>query len=127
MFLTAGAHYIVPDFARVQDVGRSLMVLADQVRCAIAWVYNNAVHLGIDPKQLYVGGRSSGGHLAAVALTTHWPRDSACRRTKEDGMHDLTRSAIGTQQLCRVRRSESRRANPTSPIRPSIAQFSQGK
>jgi arylformamidase len=38
-------------------------------------VYDNATHLGGDPNQLYVGGQSSGGHLAAVALTTDWPRD----------------------------------------------------
>jgi arylformamidase len=45
------------------------------VRRAIAWVYRNAVRFGIDTTQLYVGGQSSGGHLAAVALTTDWPRD----------------------------------------------------
>ena len=71
----AGAHYVVPDFAWVQDVGGSLMVLADQVRRAIAWVYDNAAHLDSDPNRLYVGGQSSGGHLVAVALTTDWPRD----------------------------------------------------
>jgi arylformamidase len=76
MFLPAGAHYVVPDFAWVQDVGGSLMVLADQVRRAIAWVYDNAARLGIDPNQIYVGGQSSGGHLAAVTLTTDWPCDS---------------------------------------------------
>ena len=75
MFLAAGAHYVVPDFAWVQDVGGSLMVLADQVRRAIAWVYDNAARLGIDPNQIYIGGQSSGGHLAAVALTTDWARD----------------------------------------------------
>jgi arylformamidase len=75
MFLAAGAHYVVPDFAWVQDVGGSLMVLADQVRRAIAWVYDNAARFGIDPTQIYVGGQSSGGHLAAVALTTDWPCD----------------------------------------------------
>jgi arylformamidase len=75
MFLAAGAHYVVPDFAWVQDVGGSLIVLADQVRRAIACVYDNAAHLGIDPNQIYIGGQSSGGHLAAVALTTDWPRD----------------------------------------------------
>jgi arylformamidase len=75
MFLAAGAHYVVPDFAWVQDVGGSLMVLADQVRRAIAWVYDNAARFRIDPTQLYISGQSSGGHLAAVALTTDWPRD----------------------------------------------------
>src|SRR4029077_1451353 len=75
MFLAAGVHYVVPDFAWVRDVGGSLMVLADQVRRAIAWVYRNAVRFGIDPTRLYVGGQSSGGHLVAVALMTDWPRD----------------------------------------------------
>src|ERR1700739_505810 len=33
---------------------------------------DNAAHFGGEPNQLYVGGQSSGGHLAAVALTTDW-------------------------------------------------------
>src|SRR5215467_768525 len=75
MFIAAGAHYVVPDFAWVQDVGASLMVLADQVCRAIAWVYRNATRFGGDPNRLYLGGQSSGGHLAAVALTTDWQRN----------------------------------------------------
>jgi arylformamidase len=96
MFLAAGAHYVVPDFAWVQDVGGSLMVLADQVRRAIAWVYDNAARFGVDPTQLYVGGQSSGGHLAAVALTTDWPRDFGLPADTIlggmciSGMYDLT-------------------------------------
>ena len=96
MFLAAGAHYVVPDFAWVQDVGGSLMVLADQVRRAIAWVYDNAAHFGGDPNRLYVGGQSSGGHLAAVALTTEWPgnfglpADMIKGGTCISGMYDLT-------------------------------------
>jgi arylformamidase len=50
MFLAAGAHYVVPDFAWVQDVGGNLMVLADQVRRAIAWVYDNAAHFRRRPE-----------------------------------------------------------------------------
>jgi arylformamidase len=75
MFLAAGAHYVVPDFAWVQDVGGNLMVLADQVRRAIAWVYRNIARFGGGPSRLYIGGQSSGAHLAAVALTTDWQRD----------------------------------------------------
>jgi arylformamidase len=36
MFLAGGAHYVVPDFAWVQDVGGNLMVLTDQVYRAVA-------------------------------------------------------------------------------------------
>ena len=75
MFIAAGAHYVVPDFAWVQDVGGSLIVLADQVCRAIAWVHRNAADFGGDPNRLYLGGQSSGGHLAAVALTTDWRRN----------------------------------------------------
>jgi arylformamidase len=39
------AHYVVPEFAWVQDVGGSLMILADQVRRAVAWVNQNAALL----------------------------------------------------------------------------------
>ena len=74
MLLAAGAHYVVPDFSWVQDVGGSLLVMADQVRRAIAWAYRNAESFGGDVSRLFVGGQSSGGHLAAVALTTDWPR-----------------------------------------------------
>jgi arylformamidase len=72
MFVAAGAHYIVPDFAWVQDVGGKLMVLVDQVRRSVAWVFENIVRFGGNPNRIYVGGQSSGCHLAAVALTTDW-------------------------------------------------------
>jgi arylformamidase len=75
MLAAAGAHYVAPDFSWVQDVGGSLMVLADQVRRAIAWVFRNARHFGGDPRRLFLCGQSSGGHLAAVALTTDWQRE----------------------------------------------------
>ena len=96
MFLAAGAHYVVPDFAWVQDVGGSLMVLADQVRRAAAWVSQNIARFGGDPNRLYLGGQSSGAHLAAVALTTDWLRDFALPGdiikggVCISGMYDLT-------------------------------------
>ncbi len=73
-FIHAGAHCVVPDFAWVQDCGGSLFPMADQVCRAIAWVYRNAASFGGDPDRLYVGGHSSGAHLAAVALTTDSPQ-----------------------------------------------------
>jgi arylformamidase len=75
VFVHAGAHYVVPDFAWVQDVGGSLMRIADQVRRAVAWVHRNAKSFGGDPDRIYVSGHSSGGHLAGVILTTEWPKE----------------------------------------------------
>ena len=75
LFVRAGAHYVVPDFAWVQDVGGSLFPIADQVRRAVAWVYRNAADFGGDPTRLYVSGFSSGAHLAGVLLTTDWAKD----------------------------------------------------
>src|ERR1700693_2702438 len=42
LFVHAGAHYVVPDFTAVQDVGGSLLPMAEQVRRAVAWVHRNA-------------------------------------------------------------------------------------
>ncbi len=95
MFIRAGAHYVVPDFAWVQDCGGSLLPIADQVCRAIAWVYRNAASFGGDPDRLYVGGHSSGAHLAAVALTTDWqsefdlPPDIIKGGLCSSGMYDL--------------------------------------
>lgn len=95
LFVRAGAHFVVPDFAAVQDVGGSLTVMAEQVRRAVAWVYRNARSFGGDPDRLYVCGHSSGAHLAAVVLTTDWvrehqlPADIVKGGLCSSGMYDL--------------------------------------
>jgi arylformamidase len=75
VFINAGAHYVVLDFAAIQDVGGNLMVMAEQVRRAVAWVYKNAESFGGDRNRLYVAGHSSGAHLTGVILVTDWPGD----------------------------------------------------
>src|SRR5262249_49821441 len=95
LFVRAGAHFVVPDFAAVQDVGGSLTPMADQVRRAVAWVYRNARSFGGDPDRLYVAGHSSGAHLAGVVLTTDWarefnlPPDTVKGGLCSSGMYDL--------------------------------------
>jgi len=44
-----------------------------EVRGAVAWLYRNAGHYGVDPQRLYVGGSSAGAHLAAMAAAQDWP------------------------------------------------------
>ncbi len=72
-FVRAGAHFIAPDFDWVQNVGGDLNVLADQTKRAIEWVHSNAASFGGDPNRIWLGGHSSGSHLAGVALTTLQP------------------------------------------------------
>jgi arylformamidase len=72
MFVDAGVNFVVLDFAPVSQFGGDLAPMVAQVRRAIAWVYKNAGAFGGDAARLYLGGHSSGGHLAAMALTCDW-------------------------------------------------------
>jgi arylformamidase len=72
-FVQAGAHFVVPDFAPVMEVGLDGMVA--QVRRAVVWVYRNAASFGGDPDRIYLAGHSSGAHLAGNVLVTDWARD----------------------------------------------------
>lgn len=74
-FVAAGAHFVVPDFVRVQDAGGSLMAMAQQVRKAIAWVSKNAASFGGDRDRIYLSGHSSGAHLGCCALIADWQKD----------------------------------------------------
>jgi arylformamidase len=71
LFVAAGAHYIALGFANIPEV--RLPEMAAQVRRGVAWTRRNASSFGGDPERIFVAGHSSGGHLAAVALTTDWP------------------------------------------------------
>ena len=73
MVVKAGAHLVLPDFAVVMDVGLDGMVA--QVRRAVGWVAANAARFGGDAGRIFVGGHSSGGHLAGNVLITDWARD----------------------------------------------------
>ena len=88
----AGAHFVVPDFAPVTEVGLDGMVA--QVRRAVAWVARHAAGFGGDPGRLYVAGHSSGAHLAGNVLVTDWrlfdlPADIVKGGLCVSGMYDL--------------------------------------
>jgi arylformamidase len=75
MFINAGAHFVVLDFVQVQDAGRSLLPMIEQIRRGIAWIYNNAARFGGDRHRIFIAGHSSGAHLAGVTLVTDWVKD----------------------------------------------------
>ena len=75
VFVNAGAHFVVVDFAQVTDTGGDLMPMIRQVRSAVAWVYKNAATFGGDPERLYITGHSSGAHLSGCTLITDWQKE----------------------------------------------------
>jgi arylformamidase len=93
-FVRAGAHCVILDFINVDDARGSLFAMAEQVRTAIAWVYNHAASFGGDPNRIHVTSHSSGSHLAGCALTHDWskeglPRDLIKGALLGSGMYDL--------------------------------------
>ncbi len=95
LFMDRGAHFVALDFSDVREVKGDLGILANQVRRGIAWVVQNAESFGGDPNRIYIGGHSSGGHLAAVAMTTDWagsfglPADAVKGGLLISGMYDM--------------------------------------
>jgi arylformamidase len=72
-FVRAGAHLVIPDFATVDQLDGDLAPMVEQVRRAVAWVFEHARDLGGDPGRLYLAGHSSGAHLGGCVVTTDWP------------------------------------------------------
>jgi arylformamidase len=95
LFVNAGVNYVVLDFIQVDAAGGDLRPMAEQVRRGIAWVYKNAASFSGDTKRFYIGGHSSGGHLAGVAMVTDWqkefglPADMITGGLLMSGMYDL--------------------------------------
>ncbi len=94
-FVNNGATMVVVNFSSVAEAPDGLSTLVTQVRDAVAWSYRNAGRLGVNPDRLYLSGHSSGGHLAAMALTTDWegeyglPTDLVKGGLCASGMYDL--------------------------------------
>jgi len=67
-FVRAGAHFVILDFTNVDETDGSLFPMVEQVRRAVAWVYNNAGRFGGDPERLYLTAHSSGSHLGGCVV-----------------------------------------------------------
>ena len=103
-FVTAGANLVSLDFINVIQSGGSLLAMAEQVRKGVAWVYQNARKLRIDPNRIYVSGFSSGGHLCGVVITTDWadsglPSDFIKGAVCASGMYDLYPVSLSARNL----------------------------
>jgi arylformamidase len=75
VFVNAGAHFVVVDFVQITEAGGNLLPMIQQVRTALAWVYQHAASFGGDATRVYITGHSSGAHLSGCALVTDWQKD----------------------------------------------------
>ena len=103
-YVEAGANLVVLDFINVIQAGGNLITMADQVRAGVAWVYQHAKQLGINPNGIYVSGHSSGGHLCGVVITTDWaarglPQDFIKGAVCASGMYDLYPVSLSARNL----------------------------
>src|SRR5262249_34622070 len=92
-FQLSGAAVVVINYALIPTVDMDELVR--QCRPSSAWVHRNAVSFGGDPNRIFVSGRSAGGHLAAMLMSTDWsafaglPADVIKAGCGISGLYDL--------------------------------------
>jgi acetyl esterase/lipase len=64
--LPAGFHLALLEYTLAPEA--RLDQIAGEVRTAVAWIIEHARELDADPRRVFVGGHSAGGHLTAVAM-----------------------------------------------------------
>jgi arylformamidase len=95
LFVRAGVHCAIPDFAGVDQLDGDIGIVADQVIRAAGFIHDNAAGFGGKAQPIYLFGHSSGGHLAGVLATMDWRATGRPARLFEamllsSGMYDLT-------------------------------------
>ncbi|MDO5604194.1 MAG: alpha/beta hydrolase [Paracoccus sp. (in: a-proteobacteria)] len=96
----------------------TLAEVVRQMRSAVAWLYHNAAHYGIDPARIFAGGSSAGAHLVGMLLADGWhdefglPPDVLAGAMAISGLYDL-------RPLCEIAPNEWLRLVPEQAARLS--------
>ncbi|MCW5750002.1 MAG: alpha/beta hydrolase [Alphaproteobacteria bacterium] len=104
---------------------------------AVSWVHRNLAQIGGDPKRLFVGGHSAGGHLAALAALhgplrarTGLPANAIRGCLPISGSYDLRnrQAAAGTSarriyEMVLARETDDEDASPIAHVGPSAPPF----
>ncbi|MGD0059068.1 MAG: alginate lyase family protein [Verrucomicrobiia bacterium] len=74
---TLGMVGIAADYRTKERFGTTPLESVADGRAAVHWIEDHADKLGIDPKEIVVGGSSAGGHVALWTAIEHTPPGSA--------------------------------------------------
>lgn len=71
MYTAQGVHFVSVNFSLLPNV--TMDQLIGQCRDAVAWLWRNAETFGGARDRMFVHGKSSGAHVAAMMAITDWP------------------------------------------------------
>ncbi|MDC0033939.1 alpha/beta hydrolase, partial [Alphaproteobacteria bacterium] len=92
-FVPAGCAYVTVNYLLAPEA--SIDEIVRQCRAGLAWTHENAASFNGNAHQIYVIGRSAGGHLAGMMLADGWrdgfdlPEDLIKGATVLSGLFDL--------------------------------------
>lgn len=92
-FVPAGCAYVSVNYTLAPHA--TIDEIVRQCRAGLAWTFDNAESFNGDPDRIYVNGRSAGGHLTGMMLSTDWegvwgrPANIIKGATAVSGMFDL--------------------------------------
>lgn len=109
-WVRAGAAFVAIGYPLCPGVTMTQLVAS--VRAGIAWVADQADHLGLDGRRILVTGHSAGGHLTAMAATG--PGPDLVGAVALSGLYDL--EAIRLTYLNASLRMSPEEAKALSPI-----------
>lgn len=69
-FTDAGIAVAVVEYTLLPEA--TLFEVVRETRSAIAWLYQNAAHYGIDKDRIHAGGSSAGAHLVGMLTAPGW-------------------------------------------------------
>ena len=95
----------------------------EDAAAAVKWLHDNAAAIGADPKRLFIGGHSAGGHYAAlIAVTRGWrgrfdlPSDVIRGCVAVSGVFDLTGTSGLSMRPRFLGAADSGNDAPASPL-----------
>ena len=122
-FASFGAACVIVEYELVPAV--TLDELVAQCRAAVAYVYNNAGELNVDPDRIYVSGHSAGGQIVGMLLADGWqhqhglPTDVIKGGSGISGLYDM--EAIRLSYLNETLRLDAEAAARNSAYRQQPA------